>query len=248
MQQRSSDDLACFDVRRDDWTARQNPQVYFDDVETGVHCASTDWYAGSIPTDNHGNVQAEAAALLGFDGDIERYCWDVAGHVNAECDRANMHILQLMEGDIKWNICRNFEWQVCAAKGLLSSKQRARKIRFAFQPSDLWLSGHGESLEFGVCGGVREDTCDSDETPGFGNDDVFFLEVCLFSQVCSNGAELFRLNDYEDFVCDFSTGGFDHLRRLLLEGPNPGDFSFPEDGSSPSDSSSPANDAGSDDE
>eukprot|EP00966_Prymnesium_polylepis_P063485 1472635-Prymnesium_polylepis.1 len=112
MQQRSSDDLACFDVRRDDWTARQNPQVYFDDVETGVHCASTDWYAGSSPTDNHGNVQAEAAALLGFDGDIERYCWDVAGHVNAECDRANMHILQLMEGDIKWNICRNFEWQV----------------------------------------------------------------------------------------------------------------------------------------
>ena len=94
-----------------------------------------------------------------------------------------------------------------------------------------------------MCGGVREDTCDSDEDPGFGNDDVFFLEVCLFSQVCLNGAQLFQLDDYEDFACEFSTDGFHRLRRWLLEGPIPGDFSFPDPGSSPT-----SNDGASDDD
>lgn len=207
---------------------RQDPHVYFDDVEAGAHCATTDWYGGSSDEDNHGLFPGdEAFALLGFDGDIERYCWDLAGYGSAECDRANAHILQLMEGPpapaVKWNTCRNFEWQVCAAKGLLSDKQRSRKMRFAFQPNELWLSGNGGWHEFGACGGLHEDSCESDDEPGFGNDDVFFLEVCLLNQVCLNGAQLFELEDYEEFVCDFSPTGFGELRRILLDGPVAGE-------------------------
>ena len=225
-RQQKSNDPACFHVRRDDWSEGQDPHVYFDEVEAGANCRSTDWYAGSSEDDNRGDIRDdEAFALLGFDRQIEEYCFDLAGdRDSAECDRANAHILQLLGGPVRWNICRNVEWQICAAKGLLSRKQSTRHIRFAFQPNDLFLGGSDESLTFGVCGGVHPENCDSDDEPGFGNDDVFFLEVCIYNQVCLNGAELFRLDDHEEFVCDFSPGRWHALRDLLLEGPQSGDF------------------------
>ena len=226
-QQKSNDDRACFDVQRDDWDVVVDPQIYFDEVERGANCESVDWYAGSSYTDNHGYVgDDEAFALLGFDRQIEEYCYALAGDRGPEeCDRASAHVLQLMSPRT-WNICRNVEWQICAAKGLLSHQQRAGKIRFAFQPNDLFLSGRHESHQFGVCGGLHADNCDSDDDPGFGNDDVFFLEVCVYSQVCRNGAELFRLDDYEEFVCDFSNSSWHTMRDLLLEGPENGNLDY----------------------
>lgn len=64
---------------------------------------------------NHGLFRgSEAPALLGLDAYIERYCG-----ARGSCDMANVNILQLRplsrsraRGQIEWNMCRNFEWQV----------------------------------------------------------------------------------------------------------------------------------------
>lgn len=44
-QQRKPGELACWDVRRDDFMQRQTSGTFFDDVETGKHCTTTDWCA-----------------------------------------------------------------------------------------------------------------------------------------------------------------------------------------------------------
>ena len=59
---------------------------------------------------------------------------------------------------------------------------------------------------------------------GFANDDIFYLEVCLFSQVCHNRHRLFELNAMQPFHCNFDSTGFDHLARLLKRGPVAGNF------------------------
>jgi hypothetical protein len=50
-------------------------------------------------------------------------------------------------------------------------------------------------------------------------DDIFFLEVCLFNQICSNGHELFRLQIGQHWQCHFDEERFDELKRILVEPP-----------------------------
>jgi len=71
---------------------------------------------------------------------------------------------------------------------------------------------------FDRCSGYSNGRCDRNR--GFANDDIFPLEACLFSQVCANRDELFRLNAGEPFVCDIDIPGFRHLEQMLLEGPS----------------------------
>jgi hypothetical protein len=54
---------------------------------------------------------------------------------------------------------------------------------------------------------------------GYANDDIFFLESCLYSQVCTNGDELFALRVGEHWRCQFSEWGFRELQRVLLDEP-----------------------------
>jgi|EP00966_Prymnesium_polylepis_P230188 hypothetical protein len=86
---------------------------------------------------------------------------------------------------------------------------------------------------------------------GYATDDIYFLEVCLYNQICENGglrctrttrttglaaatsivhhlppasisctgADLFKLEVGEFFVCDFSEERLDELERLLMEEP-----------------------------
>jgi len=53
----------------------------------------------------------------------------------------------------------------------------------------------------------------------YANDDIFFLEACLFSQVCTNGDELFALNVGERWTCEFSELAFRELQQVLLAPP-----------------------------
>jgi hypothetical protein len=57
--------------------------------------------------------------------------------------------------------------------------------------------------------------------------DVFYLEVCVFHQVCANGDDLFRLDDGELFTCNFDEGRFRTLQRLLQGRPLSGESPFP---------------------
>ena len=44
---------------------------------------------------------------------------------------------------------------------------------------------------------------------------VYPLEVCVFNELCHNGAQLFALEAGAEFLCDFSESGYRELQRLL---------------------------------
>ena len=104
-------------------------------------------------------------------------------------------------------------WQVCAAKGLLPS-QSSRKIVFARAPNTVRMDG---SPPFGVCSGFTDRACDVRRGIGFANDDIYYLEVCLYSQICANGDALFGVKAGEVFFCEFSESGFRRLQAVLLD-------------------------------
>ena len=61
------------------------------------------------------------------------------------CVRANVNILSLYGDRLPYNICRNLEWQMCAAQGKLPGQgtnldgTRDRTIKFAKAPRELEL-------------------------------------------------------------------------------------------------------------
>ena len=209
--QNEPDGAGCWDFKRDctgdGCLFRElglESGTYWDETKIGAQCG-TDWYDSS--KDVHGNFWGgQAPALLGFDDDIKRAC-------NSDCDGAKYNILRLFSNQLKYNTCRNFEWQVCAAQGKLRS-QAGNTIKFAVAPKDMDL--HGDP-PFGCCNGWTDTAC-SLET-GFANDDIYYLEVCLFSMICANRKELFEVDALDDFACSFDAAGFDRLRDLLVAGP-----------------------------
>ena len=56
---------------------------------------------------------------------------------------------------------------------------------------------------------------------GYATDDIFFLEVCLYTHICKNHEELFMLKVGDFFVCKFEEKAFDELEVLLSEEPKP---------------------------
>ncbi len=59
------------------------------------------------------------------------------------------------------------------------------------------------------------------EKAGYTVRDIFFLELCVFRQICSNGADVFMLKAGEPFQCKFSHKGFAELQNLLLSCSSP---------------------------
>jgi len=220
----------CWSVRRESPTTWQSADSYFRETIIGAHCDSN-WYEGNGGTlgepQNHlpsDFTTEDAPALLGFDESIDQYCATklheahpnmrpVFGHA-ANCVHANQNILSLYGDRVPYNICRNFEWMVCAAQGRLPGQGFERRIVFAKEPGDLYPGG-GKGKPLGDCCGWAPP---SKPTGGFGytTDDIFYLEVCLFNEICNNGDALFHLKVGEDFVCDFSRQRFAALKALLL--------------------------------
>jgi len=180
---------------------------FFEDVFSGRYCQSTDWYEGATFAHGWFDAGANASAVLGFDWDIHAYC-------DNDCDKANLNMLALFGSSVHYNTCRNFEWQMCAVRGLLLS-QSSRQIVFARAPKTVSMDGWPP---FGHCSGFTDNFCD--EFTGFANDDIFYLEVCLFSQICRNSDQLFEVDVGQPFVCDVSPNGFAALKRWLLEEPH----------------------------
>ncbi|KAL1499574.1 hypothetical protein AB1Y20_011775 [Prymnesium parvum] len=222
----------CFERKRDDNTQGQHADSYFDDVKSGAHCDSN-WFEGS--PGNLGLVgvppkfTAQAPALLGFDESIEWFCTKEHMFFNngfygndhaGNCANSNNNILALWGNRLQYNLCRNLEWQVCAAKGLLPGQQ-GFGMRFSHRPGDLNVFDGGTGKMLGDCRGWRPEyvgkACGTD---AYSTDDIYFLEVCMFSFICRNGADVFKLNVDDFYVCDFDGEKFDELARLLKEPPN----------------------------
>lgn len=139
----------CWDVKRDAHGTRQDPTTYFREAFSGAHCG-TNWYEGNKgklgEADRLPTYSADAPALLGFDETIDGYCGqtpktnknqykDAWPHAR-ECVHANLNILSLYGSRVPYNICRNLEWQVCAAMGRLPG-QRGPHIIFSKEPKQL---------------------------------------------------------------------------------------------------------------
>ena len=97
------------------------------------------------------------------------------------------------------------------------TRQSSRKIVFARAPKSVRLDG---SPPFGACSGFTDKHCDSQWDIGFANDDIYYLEICLYSQVCTNGHDLFSVDPGRAFVCEFSESGFRRIQQMLVEGPS----------------------------
>ena len=215
---------ACWDVNRNNDQENQPSGKYFEEVLTGAHCY-TNWYVGNdgelgrphnaLPGGFNDNQ--EAPALLGFDESIDSFCKSTLGDAanwmgHAErCVEANLNILSLFGQQVPYNICRNLEWQVCAANGLLPG-QGGKSIKFAKAPKTLDLRWRSR---LGVCSGWVPNSRPSAGFYGYATDDIFYLEACLFNEICANKEELFALEVGEAFACEFYVEGFLELQKLL---------------------------------
>lgn len=229
---------ACWEVERMGWERhRQKSDQFFNDVDSGAIC-NTNWYEGNagrlgMPFPSGGarfprrpGGARTTPALLGFDETIDEHCANQLGgmnngpHNHAErCVAANRNILSLYGNRVPYNICRNLEWQVCAAQGKLPG-QGNRKMIFAIRPSKLDPSG-ATGKPLGQCKGWVPGQVPVGGVYGYATDDIFYLEVCMLHQVCRNGDRLFNLRAGEEFECDYSTSKFRELQQMLLTPPEP---------------------------
>ena len=205
----------CWESVRDNRWVTQTSDAFFNETLDGRHC-DTNWFEGnpgSLGTwgaqfpgnlGSSGSWEAHAPALLGFDETIDEYCGQ---HVNANfygpgahaerCVAANVNILSLYGDHLPYNICRNLEWQTCAAQGKLPG-QGGSAIKFAKAPHTLELVRNNR---LGVCSGWVPARKPEGGIYGYATDDIFYLETCMYSQMCSNGHDIFRLEEGERFNC-----------------------------------------------
>ena len=236
---------ACWERRRDAPHRRLKPVQYFQETANGTHCA-TNWYEGHAgPLGEAGHLPRfaqPAPALLGYDDGIFEKCAaalppgtpacrrDKPSHVAKCCMAAGFNILNMVGHRVPYNLCRNLEWQMCAVSGKLPSQPVGdRSIRFANAPRQLDVEPLARiaSRRRGQSGEARRTrncspesvTSDGKKRLGYSLPDIFHLEVCLFNQVCTNGAALFDLAVGEPFVCDFSPQRFAALAETLLGTP-----------------------------
>ena len=209
--------------------------TYFEEVLAGTHCGSN-WYEGNPgllgmrgrpPTSFYVD---DAPALFGVDADIGATCQkgmriqgmtpsNAFGH-SGNCVAAGYNILNLNSPRVPYNLCRNLEWQVCAATDQIPA-QGDGAVMFATSPSS--LDPNGRERPLGKCAGWRpENRYMPDGGFGYGNDDIFYLEACLFDQLCDNGAEIFDDVDWQKvpFRCVFNPTRFHELERILSEPAN----------------------------
>ena len=121
-------------------------QRFFDDAWWGKSCGRN-WYMGNKgrlgdtaggPDKNwvEHHFTAPAPALLGFDRNIDWHCHGNSKHHAESCIKQNLNILSLFGQQVPYNMCRNLEWQICAASGRLPG-QGSNTIIFAVALKDL---------------------------------------------------------------------------------------------------------------
>lgn len=189
---------------------------FFEDLEDGKGC-DRNWFSKALGENNAPTFPQSAPALLGFDESIASFCLGRYGDEHppggwernhpAWCVSASINILALFDGS--YNLCQNLKWQVCAAQGKLPGQQRGRTIKFARAPGNMPISEGPHP--FGKCSGFKPKGCDY----GYGTDDIYFLEVCLFSFLCENGDDLFDLKVAAGFQCYLLPERLNELRQLL---------------------------------
>ena len=209
---RGATDPAC-------WGTGADADTFFSMLGEGSQC-DVNWYEGAEgplgdPT-LRPRFTRQAPALLGFDESILGRCNEIIGvdepvrwghnfnraqnnEVAHSCEEANQNILRLLSSRQPWNMCQNLRWMMCAVRGLLPGQQDVYRISFATAPKSLSLA----QVNARVSGRY------------FPVGDVFYLELCLLSQLCSNREELFEVEAAAPFECDVDMARYRELEALL---------------------------------
>lgn len=121
------------------------------------------------------------------------------------------------------DICRNVEWQLCAARGTLPGQtgdwvdgpegpqREGAKIRFALAPK--YLEPMGDEKPLGACGGYMPAGCGK---KGYASSDIYYMEACIYDLVCANRESLWQLEAGEDWTCEMNWSGFTTFRNYVL--------------------------------
>ena len=220
-----------------------DPDKFFDDVISGANCHSN-WYEGSIGWQDFNSdapgVLGFDDAIGGYCGSLpfgrrleegqnmtdSMFRWmeeatdaeeihrrRKLGDAARTCVDRSRNILMLFGNNVHntgagYNSCRNLEWQVCAAMGRLPGQQTPTII-FAQAPSSLDAEG---DRPLARCGGYSPQGCGRH---AYSNDDIYFLEICMFSKICANNWELFNINPGDWFHCQISEEGFREMQGFL---------------------------------
>jgi hypothetical protein len=210
----------------------QQRAEYFDSLLTTEQC-EVNWLEGAMGGE-HDRPQfnaPEAPALFGFDNTIWDYCTQVSPQASMEnddwnkelarrCVAANLNILRILVfcpncfgSRVGWNLCRNLEFVVCSARGLLPGQGASRSIKFALAPQGL------DIRDMENPGRLRGQWWQEPHAVHYAVSDVYFAEVCILSELCRNSEEIFHVGRGERFVCDFQEGRYRALVQALMNGP-----------------------------
>ena len=99
---------------------------------------------------------------------------------------ADLNVLRITD----WNMCRNAEWMVCVVAGKADyADSSSGEIIFTYAPAMLNID------EFNSRPGM------------YIEDDIYYLEVCVLNEMCTNYEEIFQKGEGDSFFCKF-----DHAR------------------------------------
>jgi len=210
------DRLRCFDHQRDG--SGRDAGEYFDSILNGFVCP-VNWNQGNTSllwrVGDYEQFPQPAPAVLGLHESVDAFCKqrrsDSEDVDQAEsCRRASVNVLSL---ERPRNMCRHFEWTMCAATGRLPG-QKGLKLVFATAPNSLM----GFASPFaGKCKGWRPDWRPADCADfGYASDPMFYLETCMLNKVCTNNRELWEIGAGEEFECEFSVDRWHELKEMLM--------------------------------
>jgi hypothetical protein len=162
------------------------------------------------------NFQVPAApALFGTDLGIDTRCrWWLRGREThrpgrpprgqgkQNCILAGYNVMALFGSAPRYNMCRNLEWVVCAARGHLHLQH---EIVFNPQPKSVTMS-------------VFHPTEPGASPSRYPSRVVFVFELCALSLICTNGEQLFEIGKLQPFVCQFREGALIELVHHIEAG------------------------------
>eukprot|EP00967_Tisochrysis_lutea_P063479 scaffold81933_cov28-Tisochrysis_lutea.AAC.4 len=96
--------------------------------------------------------------------------------------------------------------------------QRVAHVVFATPPGDVVLEGADGRPALNICSSFNPNSCGLDR---YSTEDVFFLEVCLFNEICTNAHDLFAQPEGGYFRCELDVNGLERVREALVNANGP---------------------------
>jgi hypothetical protein len=127
------------------------------------------------------------------------------GEGKQRCITAGYNVLSLFGHQPDYNLCRNLEWLVCAAKGKLY-RQPGGQILFSPLPALANLADRINGLTANWRARVYQPEV------------VYAVEVCSLLILCDNGHLVFGLRPLEPFVCQWREGALGWLVEHIEAG------------------------------